>query len=112
MVQQSVLPFKLKRTEERMTSRSGLALYAEFMKAFGVDALIERYMPQPGSGHSYRATSYIKSLSMMLYGGGEAIEELREIREDHSLRRLAGLQEVPSSSGMGDWLRRMGERRG
>lgn len=112
MVQQSVFPFKLKRTEERMTSRSGLVLYAEFMKAFGIDGLIERYMPQPGSGHGYRATSYIKSLSMMLYGGGEAIEELREIREDHSMRRLSGLQEVPSSSAMGDWLRRMGDRGG
>jgi hypothetical protein len=112
MVHQSVLPFKLKRTEERMTSRSGLVLYAEFMKAFGVDTLIEQYMPQPGSGHSYRATSYITSLSMMLYGGGEAIEELRAIRDDHSLRRLAGLQEVPSSSAMGDWLRRMGDRGG
>lgn len=112
MVQQSVFSFKLKRTEERVTSRSGLVLYAEFMKAFGVDALIERYMPQPGSGHSYRATSYINSLSMMLYGGGEAIEELREIREDQSLRRLAGLQDVPSSSAIGDWLRRMGDRGG
>jgi hypothetical protein len=112
MVQQSVFPFKLKMTEEKMTARSGLVFYAELMGAMGVDGLIARYMPQPGSGHSYHAASYIKSLSMMLYGGGEVIEELREIREDHSLRRLAGLEVVPSSSAMGDWLRRMGERGG
>ncbi|KFO68087.1 hypothetical protein ER57_06405 [Smithella sp. SCADC] len=29
MIQQSALPFKLKRGQERITSRSGLALYAE-----------------------------------------------------------------------------------
>lgn len=95
-----------------MTARSGLVFYAELMGAFGIDGLIAQYMPRPGSGHGYHAASYVKSLSMMLYGGGEAIEELREIRGDRSLRRLAGLEVVPSSSAMGDWLRRMGERGG
>jgi hypothetical protein len=111
MIRQTVLPFKLKRSRERITARSGLALFAEFFTAMGVEALIDRHMPGPGSGRGFKATSYIKPLSMMLYGGGEAIEDVREVRED-SLRGVLGLGEVPSPSAIGDWLRRMGQRGG
>jgi len=48
----------------------------------------------------------------MLYGGGEAIEDVREIRSDVILRKITGLKGMPSVSTMGDWLRRMGERSG
>jgi hypothetical protein len=112
MIRQTVLPFKLKRTEERVTARSGLVLYGEFMGAMGVGSLIERHMPKPGSGRGFEAVRYILPLSMMLYGGGEAIEDVREIREDGSLGEVVGFEEIPSSSAIGDWLRRMGERGG
>jgi hypothetical protein len=106
------MSFKLERTEEKVTARSGLVLYGEFMEAMGVDCLIERHLPKPCSGRGYEPIRYIKPLSMMLYGGGEAIEDVREVREDDSLREVVGLEEVPSSSAIGDWLRRMGERGG
>lgn len=112
MIQQSEMRFKLERTEERITSRSGLALYAEFMKAMKVRDLVDGYFPQAGSGHSYSASEYIIPLSLMLYGGGEKIEDVREIREDSTLRKISGLQGIPSVSAIGDWLRRMGERGG
>jgi hypothetical protein len=112
MIPQSVLPFKLKRTEEHITARSGLALYAEFMKAMRVTDLVNEYFPKGGSGNSYKASEYITPLSLMLYGGGESIEDVREIRGDATLRKLAGLQKIPSVSAIGDWLRRMGERSG
>jgi len=109
MIRQTVLPFKLKRTEERITARSGLVLYEEFMRAMGVEELMGRYMPRPGSGRGFEAIRYIKGLSMTLYGGGESIEDVREIREDDSLREVVGFEEIPSSSAIGDWLKRMGE---
>ena len=114
MIQQSVLPFKLKRTEARITARSGLALYAEFMKAMRVTELVNQYLPKPGSGNSYKASEYIIPISLMLYyyGGGENIEDVREIRGDSTLRKLSGLTGIPSVSAIGDWLRRMGERSG
>jgi hypothetical protein len=112
MIRQTVLPFKLEGTEERITARSGLVLYAEFMRAMGVESLIDEHMPRPGSGRGFEATSYIKPLSMVLYGGGETIEDVREIRGDDSVREVIDLEEIPSSSAIGDWLRRMGERGG
>ena len=112
MIRQTVLPFKLERTEEGITARSGLVVYAEFMRAMGVDRLLDRHMPRPGSGRGFAARDYIKPLSMMLYGGGEAIEDVRELRGDEVMGELCELERVPSSSAIGDWLRRMGCRGG
>jgi hypothetical protein len=112
MIQQTVLPFKLKRTKEKISARSGLAIYAEFMKALEVDKLIGNYLPKPGSGAGICALNYIQPISMMLYGGGETIEDVREIREDVSLREAIGLKQVPSASAIGDWLKRMGVKGG
>ena len=95
-----------------MTPRSGLVLYAEFMKAMGVDEMLSTHFPRSGSGRGYGASDYVKPISLILYGGGETIEDMREIREDGSLRQAIGLDNIPSSSATGDWLRRMGQRGG
>ncbi|MGB5218310.1 MAG: IS1380 family transposase, partial [Smithella sp.] len=68
--------------------------------------------PQAGSGHSYSASEYMIPISLMLYGGGESIEDVREIRGDAPLRKVSGLTGIPGVSAMGDWLRRMGGRSG
>ena len=106
------MPFKMERTEEKITARSGLALYGEFMEAMGVEGLAEKHIPKAGSGRGYKASAYITPISMMLYGGGEGIEDVREIRGDSPIRDMLEIEEVPSSSGIGDWLKRMGERGG
>jgi hypothetical protein len=78
MVRQTILPFKLERTADHITARSGLALSAGFLHALG----------------------------------GETIEDVREIREDQTLRQALDLPPLPSSSAIGDWLKRMGSRGG
>jgi hypothetical protein len=112
MVRQTVFPFKLKRTQEKMTARSGLALFAEFFEAMGVGQLVESCMPMARSGRGFEAIRYIKPLSMSLYGGAESIEDVREIREDDSLREATEMGEIPSSSAIGDWLKREAARGG
>ena len=47
MIRQTVMGFKLERTEEKVTARSGLVLYAEFMEAMGVEGLVDQHMPKP-----------------------------------------------------------------
>jgi hypothetical protein len=96
--------------QEKITARSGLALFAEFFKAMGVEELVDRSMPGPCSGRGFKPSRYIKPLCMSMYGGGESIEEMREIREDESLREAVELEETPSSSATGDWLRRQSDR--
>ncbi|MFN3395750.1 MAG: IS1380 family transposase, partial [Thermodesulfovibrionales bacterium] len=73
---------------------------------------IDRFMPEPGSNRGYKAWQYIEPMLLMLIGGGRHIEELREIIEDEGLRKLTGMTEIPSTSTIGDWLRRQGSGEG
>ena len=82
------------------------------MKAIGVEEAVERHMPKPGSGNGYHALEYIKPISLMQYGGGQVIEDVREIRNDAALRKVVNIEEIPSTSAIGDWLKRMGESGG
>jgi hypothetical protein len=104
MIQQGILPFKIERTEELITPRSGLALFAEVVRTLKVPGKIGEAFPRPGSNRGYQAWSYIEPLLLMLVGGGRHIEDLREIRDDKSLRALVGVRRMPSLSTFGDWL--------
>ena len=48
------------QAEEKVTARSGLVLYGEFMGAMGVDSLIEGHMPRPFSGRGFEPIRYIR----------------------------------------------------
>jgi len=108
MIAQGILPFKLERTDELITPRSGLALFAEVMRSLKVREKIEGHFPCPGSNRGYDAWEYIEPLLLMMEGGGRHVEDLREIEEDRALRTLVGMRRMPSTSTVGDWLLRMG----
>lgn len=107
-----ILPYKLERSKEKITARSGLALFEEFMEAMQVDKLTNNCMPSSLSNHGFDAWTYVQTLLLTICGGGEAIAETREIKNDEALRLLLQLENVPSESAIGDWLRRMGMRNG
>jgi len=112
MIPQKQLRFKLCLTSEEVTPHSGLAFYSEFIKRIGLKDLIETRMPRPGSNRGYSAWQYIHPILLMLVGGGSHIEDLREIIDDHGLRRLTGLNKIPSTSTVGDWNKRQGNSNG
>jgi len=47
-IQQTVLPFKIETTKERLTAHGGLALMAEFNHGIGLRELTDQYLPVPG----------------------------------------------------------------
>jgi len=108
MIKQTQLSFKLGITEDEITPRSGLSVYAEFLRGLRMKELIDTTMPEPESNRGYKAWQYLEPMMLMMYGGGRHIEELREIVEDKALRKVIGMDTIPSSSTVGDWLRRMG----
>jgi hypothetical protein len=107
--QRRVLPFKIEQTGEPLIARSGLVLPYEMAKALKLPQVIDRELPGPGSGHSYKPSQFVMPLVMMFHGGGKKLEDLREIRAEVSLRKLLGMKELPASCTVGDWLRRMGK---
>ena len=95
---------RMERTDELITPKSGLGLFAEVVRTPRVPGKIREAFPRPGSNRGYEAWVYVEPLLLMLAGGGRHVEDLREIRDDEALRVLVGLRRMPSVSTFGDWL--------
>jgi hypothetical protein len=108
MIPKTVLPFKLETTSDSITSHAGLALLGEFAQGIGLSDLVDGHLPLPGSGAGYRPSQFVMPLVLMLNGGGQALEDLRQVRQDTALRDLLALDRIPSSDAVGNWLRRVG----
>jgi hypothetical protein len=83
MIKQNLLQCnQLERSEDEVTARAGLIMFDGFMKAMKIEEVINKHMPVPGSNRGLRAWQYIRPLSLMQYGGGRHIADLRELRQD------------------------------
>ena len=109
MIRQSVLGFKLERTQEELTAHGGLALMAEYSHGLGLREMVARHLPGPGSNRGYDPVAYVESLVLMLQAGGQSLEDLRELKGEGALMRLIGREQIPDPDSVGDWLRRMGD---
>ena len=73
-------------------------------------------MPAPGSPRGLAPSAFVIPLLLMcpkgipagLHGSGRALEDLRELRAEVSLQKLLKIKDLPASTTVGDWLRRMG----
>ena len=109
MIQQTIFPFKIKTTQERLTAHGGLALMAEFNHGIGLRELTDRYLPGPGSNRGFDPSEIVDAVVLMLQGGGRSLEDLRELKDEEGLMELIGRDEIPEPDTVGDWLRRMGD---
>jgi hypothetical protein len=109
MIRQTVFPFKIKTTNETLTARSGLALFAEYNHGIGLRKLADKYLPAPGSNRGFKPSVFVDSMVLMLQGGGRSFEDLRELKNDHGLMNLIGYANIPDPDTAGDWARRMGD---
>jgi hypothetical protein len=108
MIRQTVLAFKIEKTEDTITPHGGLALLGEFIIGTGLLQTIDTHVPKPGSSVGYDPSEYLFPLILMLNGGGRSLEDVRVIRTDEGLREILHIERMPSSDAVGDWLRRMG----
>jgi len=105
-----ILPIKLEKSEERLTSLGGLVVLEEMAQALGVWKRVDEHLAGPGSGRGYRASEFVQPLVWMLHAGGRRLEDLRELRAEQEVLANLGLRAVPDAGTVGDWLRRQGER--
>ena len=105
-----ILPIKLEKSEERLTSLGGLVVLEEMAQALKVWQRVDECLEAPGSGRGYRPRQFVQPLVWMLHGGGRRLEDLRELRAEQEVLENLGLGAVPDAGTVGDWLRRQGER--
>ena len=107
---QLILPIKLERSPERLTSLSGLVVVEELAQALGVWEEVDQVVEGPKSGRGYRPRDFVRPLVWMLQAGGRRLEDLRELRAEQEVLGKLGLEAVPDAGTVGDWLRRQGEK--
>ena len=53
MIKQTILPFKLEITDEKLTAHAGLVLVAEAAEAIGLPSAFAASFPAPGSNRGF-----------------------------------------------------------
>ena len=66
MIQQTIFPFKIEMTKERLTAHGRLALMAEFNHGIGLRELTDWYLPSPGSNRGFEPSVIVDSVVLML----------------------------------------------
>ena len=106
---QLILPIKLERSSERLTSLGGLVVLEELARAVGLWEEVDGALEGPKSGRGYAPHVFVQGLVWMLHAGGRRLEDLRELRAEQEVLKALGLEAVPDGGTVGDWLRRQGE---
>jgi hypothetical protein len=106
---QLILPIKLERSPERLTSLGGLLVLEELARAVGLWEEVDRALEGPKSGRGYQPREFVQALVWMLHAGGRRLEDLREFRAEQEVLGELGLEAVPDAGTVGDWLRRQGQ---
>lgn len=104
----TILPFSLDRSKEKLTDRGSLAMVDEYAQAIGLPEKVDRELPVPGSNRGIAPSGYVRTLIYHFSEGGRHIEETRQIRADEGFRSLINMGRMPGPDAIGDWLRRMG----
>jgi len=105
---QLILPIKMERSSERLTSLGGLVVLEELARAVNLWEEVDRALEGPKSGRGYKPREFVQALVWMLHAGGRRLEDLRELRAEQEVLGELGLQAVPDAGTVGDWLRRQG----
>lgn len=103
---QGLLNFTVESSDEKLTPRAGEVVFAEYLKAIGLDRLCNKYLPAPKSNRGYEPYTFIQSLLLMLHSGGRYLEDIRMIDSDKALWKLLGIRKIPTADSIGKWLKR------
>ena len=87
-----------------MTARSGLSVFFEAAVKFGLTEKIKEIFPRPGSNRGHKAHDVVMSIILMMLGGGQHMNDIREIAQDKGLLRLCGMKKVPSPDAVARFL--------
>jgi hypothetical protein len=77
---------KLKRTDERLTRRTGLILINRFGNKINLASAINRAFHQPGSNRGREASDYVLGLSEMIIDVATCCEDIRLFENDEAYK--------------------------
>ncbi len=103
-----IVNYRTAETKNALTSRAGLLLAAEQIRAAGLSPIIDRLLPRAGRGRAYAASAVISTFMLMLHDGARCLEDVRLLRRERPLMRMIGLARLPTAHTLGNWLHALG----
>jgi len=105
---QSILNFKLESTDEKLTPRTGVAIFGEYLKGMNLEKLCNETIKSSSHHKAYDPFKYIYPLMLMLHSGGRVIDDIKEIRMDEALKTLLKIDNIPTADAVLKYLHKMG----
>ena len=105
---QTILKFKLESTNEKLTPRTGVAIFGEYLKGMGFESFCNKNLPISNHHKAYTPFEFIYPLILMLHSGGRVLEDIKEIRLDTALSTLLKIENIPTAGAFTKYLHRHG----
>jgi len=97
--------------EDRLTSYAGLELVSRYWKRIGlIDRVREALVRKRWSG-DYEGARIVVLLIVLLVTGARRLRQLSYVASDPLIRRVTGLEKIPTSATARNWLRQFNRER-
>ena len=104
----NVLHFKTADSNRNLTTRAGLAVITDLFKRLGLNELVDRFMPAPGSNRGCHPSILFSTFLLINLEGAKCLGDVRHLHCEPGLMKLLGFEKVPEARTLGNWLRRIG----
>ena len=101
---QTILNFQLESTNEKLTPRTGIAIFGEYLKGMNLETLCNTNLPLAKHPNGYAPFEFIYPLILMLHSGGRVLDDIKEIRQDCALLTLLKMDTIPTPSAFTKYL--------
>ena len=101
---QTILNFNIETTNEKLTSRTGVAIFGEYLKGMQLERLCNANIPLAKHPNGYTPFEFIYPLILMLHSGGRVLDDIKEIRLDTALSTLLKIENIPTASAFTKYL--------
>jgi hypothetical protein len=101
---QTILNFKLESTNEKLTPRTGVAIFGEYLKGMNLEKLCNTNLPKAKRNNGYSAFEFIYPFILMLHSGGRFLDDIKEIRADKALTTLLKIRNIPTANAFSKYL--------
>jgi len=101
---QTILNFNIASTNDKLTPRTGVAIFGEYLKGMGIEKLCNTNLPLAKHPNGYTPFEFIYPLILMLHSGGRVLDDIKEIRLDSALEALLKMDNIPTASACTKYL--------
>ena len=101
---QTILNFNIESTNEKLTPRTGVAIFGEYLKGMNLEMLCNTNLPLAKHPNGYTPFEFIYPLILMLHSGGRVLDDIKEIRLDSALSTLLKMDNIPTASALTKYL--------